>query len=54
MSVYQGRTKDNQSFWITQNATTYFFFIVMLSAAGLYLAGRIPISVFPTPTFLAL
>ena len=51
MSVYQGRTKDNQSFWITQNATTILFFIVMLSAAGLYLAGRIPISVFPDTNF---
>ena len=51
MSVYQGRTKDGQSFWITQNATTILFFIIVLSAAGLYLAGKIPISVFPDTNF---
>jgi hypothetical protein len=47
---------DSQSgaaptFWVTRHATTILFFILVLSSAGLYLAGRIPISVFPETNF---
>ena len=41
----------DQSFWITRHATTILFFIIVLCAAGLYLAGKIPISVFPDTNF---
>ena len=41
------RTTSGQSFWVTRHATTILFFIIVFSAAGLYLASRIPISVFP-------
>src|ERR1700726_2081473 len=45
------RTTPDQTFWVTRHATTILFFIIVLSAAGLYLAGRIPISVFPETNF---
>ncbi|HEV2484735.1 MAG TPA: efflux RND transporter permease subunit [Terracidiphilus sp.] len=51
MSIYQSRSIPGQSFWVTRHATTILFFIIVLSAAGLYLAGRIPISVFPDTNF---
>src|SRR5208282_1315682 len=35
----------------TRHATTILFFIVCLSGAGLFLAARIPISVFPDANF---
>ena len=38
-------------FWVTRHATTILFFIIVMSAAGLYLAGKIPISVFPETNF---
>jgi multidrug efflux pump subunit AcrB len=40
-----------QSFWVARHAITILFFIVVLSAAGLCLAGKIPISVFPDTNF---
>jgi CzcA family heavy metal efflux pump len=45
------RTPSAETFWVTRHATTILFFIIVLSAAGLYLAGRIPISVFPETNF---
>ena len=45
------RTTSGQSFWVTRHATTILFFIIVFSAAGLYLASRIPISVFPETNF---
>src|SRR6201993_3447939 len=47
----ESRTTSAQEFWITRHATTILFVIIVLSAAGLYLAGRIPISVFPETNF---
>ena len=47
----ESRTTSAQAFWVTRHATTILFFIIVLSAAGLYLAGRIPISVFPETNF---
>jgi len=41
----------DQSFWIMRHATTILFFIIALCAAGFYLAGKIPISVFPDTNF---
>lgn len=45
------RTKSDQTFWVARHTTTILFFIVVFSAAGLYLAGKIPISVFPETNF---
>jgi CzcA family heavy metal efflux pump len=45
------RTTSAEGFWVSRHATTILFFIVVFSAAGLYLAGRIPISVFPETNF---
>ena len=39
------------SFWVTRHASTILFFIIVLSVSGLYLAKRIPISVFPDTNF---
>src|ERR1700757_120197 len=47
----ESRTTSAQEFWITRHATTILFVIIVLSVAGLYLAGRIPISVFPEINF---
>ncbi|MDP9039419.1 MAG: efflux RND transporter permease subunit [Acidobacteriota bacterium] len=40
-----------QEFWVTRHASTILFFIIVLSAIGIYLAGKIPISVFPDTNF---
>jgi CzcA family heavy metal efflux pump len=45
------RTTSAQTFWVTRHATTILFFMIVFSAAGLYLAGKIPISVFPETNF---
>jgi len=45
------RPVPGETFWVTRHATTILFFILVLSAAGLYLAGKIPISVFPETNF---
>jgi CzcA family heavy metal efflux pump len=44
-------SSESDTFWITHHATTILFFIICLSAAGLYLAAKIPISVFPDTNF---
>jgi CzcA family heavy metal efflux pump len=51
ISLSESRSVLRQDFWVTRHATTILFFIIVLSAAGLYLAGRIPISVFPETNF---
>ena len=39
------------SFWLARWARSIFFFTIVLAAAGVYLAFRIPISVFPQTNF---
>ena len=51
MAYSDSKATHVQSFWVARHATTILFFIVVLSAAGLYLAGKIPISVFPDTNF---
>ncbi len=46
-----GSSRDADSFWITRHATTILFCIILLSLAGIYLAGKVPISVFPDTNF---
>ena len=40
-----------QSFWLARTTRTIFFFALMLTAAGVYLAFKVPISVFPETSF---
>jgi CzcA family heavy metal efflux pump len=43
--------REPEDFWVTRHATTILFCIILLSVAGIYLAGKIPISVFPDTNF---
>jgi hypothetical protein len=38
-------------FWLTRSTRTIFFFVVVLTLAGVYLALQVPISVFPETNF---
>ena len=42
---------DSRSFWITRNASTILFFIIVLGVIGIYCAGKVPLSVFPETNF---
>src|ERR1700680_3973535 len=44
-------SRESESFWVTRHATTILFCIILLSVAGMYLASKIPISVFPDTNF---
>ena len=46
-----GESLEEAPFWVTRYQKTILFFIVVLCAAGLYLAGKIPIAVFPETNF---
>jgi CzcA family heavy metal efflux pump len=43
--------RESEDFWVTRHATTILFCIILLSVAGIYLAGKVPISVFPDTNF---
>lgn len=46
------RTQTEQPrFWLLKFRSTIFFFLIVLTIAGIYLATQIPISVFPTTNF---
>src|SRR6185437_9101649 len=40
-----------KSFWLARSTRTIFFFAAMLTAAGIYLAFKVPIAVFPEANF---
>ena len=40
-----------ESFWLARSTRTIFFFAAMLTVAGIYLAFKVPISVFPETNF---
>ncbi len=46
-----GSSRESEDFWVTRHATTILFCIILLSLAGIYLADKIPISVFPDTNF---
>jgi multidrug efflux pump subunit AcrB len=46
-----GSSRESEDFWVTRHATTILFCIILLSVAGIYLAGKVPISVFPDTNF---
>ena len=43
--------ESSQSFWLARSTRTIFFFAAMLTLAGVYLAFKVPISVFPETNF---
>src|SRR5271154_7244285 len=51
MQDFAGSSRESDDFWVTRHATTILFCIILLSLAGIYLAGKIPISVFPDTNF---
>jgi CzcA family heavy metal efflux pump len=42
---------DEGSFWLTASAKPIFFFLALLTLAGIYMAFQVPISVFPETNF---
>ncbi|HKF50307.1 MAG TPA: efflux RND transporter permease subunit [Terracidiphilus sp.] len=42
---------EEHSFWLARSTRTIFFFAVVLTVAGIYMALRVPISVFPETSF---
>ncbi len=42
---------EDRPFWLARSTRTIFFFAVMLTVAGIYLAFQVPISVFPETNF---
>jgi CzcA family heavy metal efflux pump len=50
-SPAQKRKNQGQPFWLARTTQTIFFFAAMLTAAGVYLAFKVPISVFPETNF---
>jgi CzcA family heavy metal efflux pump len=51
MPGFAESSHESEGFWVVRHATTILFCIIMLSIAGIYLAGKIPISVFPDTNF---
>jgi CzcA family heavy metal efflux pump len=45
------RPDDETSFWLADAAKPIFFFLALLTAAGIYMAFQVPISVFPETNF---
>ena len=43
--------KAAEDFWLKRSIRTIFFFVVVLTVAGIYLAFTVPISVFPETNF---
>jgi CzcA family heavy metal efflux pump len=46
-----GKSPQQESFWLLRSTRTIFFFAAMLTLAGIYLAQKVPISVFPETNF---
>ncbi|HWT65401.1 MAG TPA: efflux RND transporter permease subunit [Terracidiphilus sp.] len=45
------RPGNARPFWLAQHTSTIFFFVIVLTIAGVYLAFQVPISVFPETSF---
>jgi CzcA family heavy metal efflux pump len=45
------RGPSQESFWLSRSARTIFFFVTVLTIAGIYFAFQVPISVFPETNF---
>ncbi len=42
---------EEQRFWLARSTRTIFFFVIVLTIAGIYMATKVPISVFPETSF---
>ncbi|NYF88384.1 efflux RND transporter permease subunit [Tunturibacter empetritectus] len=51
MSLPNAPTADEKGFWLTRTAKPIFFFLIVLTIAGIYAAFQVPISVFPDTNF---
>jgi CzcA family heavy metal efflux pump len=51
VSLPNPSTADEKSFWLTRTAKPIFFFLIVLTIAGIYAAFQVPISVFPDTNF---
>jgi CzcA family heavy metal efflux pump len=51
MSLQVTDTGDDQSFWLSRASKPIFFFLAVLTIAGIYAAFQVPISVFPDTNF---
>jgi CzcA family heavy metal efflux pump len=51
VSLPPSRSGDDQSFWLSRAAKPIFFFLTVLTMAGIYAAFQVPISVFPDTNF---
>ncbi|MCU1314473.1 MAG: acriflavin resistance protein [Acidobacteriaceae bacterium] len=47
----QKQEPEEQRFWLLRYRGTIFFFLIVLTLAGIYLASQVPISVFPETNF---
>src|SRR5580698_5093384 len=45
------KAADERTFWLAGAAKTIFFFLFLLTLAGIYAAFQVPISVFPETSF---
>ena len=46
-----GSTGEPRPFWLARSTRTIFFFAAMLTVAGIFVAFRVPVSVFPETNF---
>ena len=51
MSLPSSQAMDEQRFWLSRAAKPIFFFLAVLTIAGIYAAFQVPISVFPDTNF---
>src|ERR1700757_1499440 len=51
MAVAAPPIATEKPFWLARSARTVFFFVAVLTVAGIYLARQVPISVFPDTNF---
>jgi CzcA family heavy metal efflux pump len=51
MKVTESSPVTEDTFWLLRYRSPIFFFLIVLSLAGIYLAQRVPISVFPDTNF---
>lgn len=50
-SIEHAHPRSPQGFWLTRHTSTIFFFAAILAVAGIYMAPRLPIAVFPSTNF---
>ena len=51
MSFLTSRPDGDEGFWLSRAAKPIFFFLIVLTLAGIYAAFQVPISVFPDTNF---